>query len=147
MSERLQQYGFVAAFLAGLLLIGVMLQAIVEPATVRADPNSGAAPSAERGHQLATACTGCHGGGFAGGVIPGASADWPKPANLTPGGKLAGWSDEQFLSFMHTGRNPEGKQVDGRYMPWSTFATVPDNDLRSILLYLRSLPSKADGTR
>jgi|GEM_PF-6632552 len=147
MSERLKQYGFVAAFLAGLLLIGVLLQHIVEPATVRASGDTAAAPTRERGAQLASACTGCHGAGFAGGLIPGAGADWPKPANLTPGGKIAAWSEEQFLTFMHTGRTPEGKDVDGRYMPWSTFAGVPDNDLRSILLYLRSLPAKTDGTR
>ncbi|MDX1613550.1 MAG: cytochrome c [Candidatus Promineifilaceae bacterium] len=91
------------------------------------------------GEYLATTCTGCHGENFAGGPIPGAPPDHPHSANLTPGGELANWTEEDFINTLRTGVTPEGEQLDPEVMPWPIAEQMTDEDLRAIWLYLQSL--------
>ena len=51
------------------------------------------------GAYLATACAGCHGEGFSGGVIPGVPPEWPEAANLTPDVDtgVGLWSEDDFF--------------------------------------------------
>jgi hypothetical protein len=63
-------------------------------------------------------------------------------ANLTPDATgLGGWTEEMFVKALRTGRHMGGT---GRPilppMPWSNFAQLTDNDLRSIWAYLRTIP-------
>jgi hypothetical protein len=49
-------------------------------------------------------------------------------ANPTRGqsgiGAQAYWTDAQFIQTMHTGVTPEGRKLDGRYMPWQASAPL-----------------------
>ena len=94
----------------------------------------------EIGKYLAFACARCHGETMAGGPVPGAAEGDPPAANLTPGGELAGWSEEDFINTIRTGVNPAGRQLDDS-MPWQELARWHDEDLSAVFKYLKSLPA------
>lgn len=85
-------------------------------------------------------CRDCHGAELAGGQ---AGPGEPIAPNLTPGGELAQWSEEDFFTLMRSGRTPEGREVDP-FMPWRTFSQMNDEELSAIWLYLQSLPARED---
>ncbi|HEX6386533.1 MAG TPA: c-type cytochrome [Anaerolineae bacterium] len=92
------------------------------------------------GQYLARFCTSCHGANLAGGQ-PGDPASPPAP-NLTPGGELAGWTEEDFVTAMRSGVTPSGRQLDPAFMPWESFGNFEDDELRGVWLYLESLPPR-----
>ena len=99
-----------------------------------------AAGTVEMGKYLSIACTRCHGETMAGGPVDGAAEGDPLAANLTPGGELAGWSQEDFINTIRTGVNPAGRQLD-KSMPWRELARWHDEDLSAVFKYLKSLPA------
>ncbi len=99
------------------------------------------------GKYLAVTCTGCHGKGLGGGVIPGVGPNWPAASNLTPAGNLVRWTHEQFVTALRSGRTPEGRQLDPRYMPWPQLGTMTDAEMSALWDYLRAVPARETGTR
>lgn len=97
--------------------------------------------SAEYGEYLATTCTGCHKPDFSGGASIGSDPANPAPANLTPAGHLANWTQEDFINTLRTGVTPEGKTLDAEFMPWPITARMTDDELAAIWLYLNTLPA------
>lgn len=118
--------------------------------------------SVERGAYLANGPTGCYnchserdpmnGFAFKGPLFAGnpmAEPDETNEAyeiaapNLTPDketGRMAGWSEEEFIQ-----RFKAGRLVKGSVMPWENFAQMTEDDKRSIYRYLTSLaPVKRD---
>ena len=91
--------------------------------------------TAEYGGYLAISCTLCHGENLAGGSEPGAGL------NLTPGGNLGKWTEEEFIHAMRTGTTPEGNKIDPELMPFDLLGQLNENELKAIWLYLRSLPA------
>jgi mono/diheme cytochrome c family protein len=94
-------------------------------------------PTAEYGEYLVTifACSGCHGEDLRGGFIPGPGGP-PAPDILTT---VPAWTEEEFITFFHTGVLPTGDPVS-QDMPWQElgrFAT--DDDLRAVKAYLDEL--------
>jgi len=57
-------------------------------------------------------------------------------ANLTPAGNLSSWSQADFFETIRTGMTPDGRQLDGEWMPWPTLAKMTDDELQAIWLYL-----------
>jgi len=118
-------------------------------------------PTIERGEYLANAvanCAGCHSprnlldGSYTGPRFSGGGGmphdDDPSillfPPNLTPDprtGRMAGWSEEQFLARFRAGR-----VVDGSHMPWPLYGRMSDDDLRAIYRYLGSLEGVENDT-
>jgi len=88
----------------------------------------------EYGKYLAIACKICHMDNFAGGTEPG------QGLNLTPGGDLAKWNEEDFLKALRTGVTPSGKKLDPTLMPWQSMGKMSDDELKAIWLFLKSLP-------
>jgi len=86
------------------------------------------------GKYLANACRICHMDNMAGGDQPG------QGLNLTPGGDLAKWSEEDFMKTVKTGVTPSGKKLDPALMPWQSMGKMTDDELKAIWLYLKSLP-------
>jgi mono/diheme cytochrome c family protein len=77
---------------------------------------------------------------FAGDAHP--SKSFPNnPANLTPDRTtgIGAWTEEDFLRTLRTGVNPKGEDLHG-FMPWREIGRMPDDDLRAIYRYLRTLP-------
>lgn len=92
----------------------------------------------EYGAYLGNFCESCHGPNLTGGQPPDPAA--PAAPNLTPGGELAGWSEEEFIRMLRTGVTPSGRELNPEYMPWDAFGQFSDDELRGLWMYLQSLP-------
>jgi mono/diheme cytochrome c family protein len=134
-----------AAYAALALSIAVAGQASADDAAV------------SRGKYLVTitGCSDCHtpgaligqpdmarylGGSDTGFVIPGAGIYYGE--NLTPDKDtgLGGWSSEQIVAALRTGKTPEGRTLSP-VMPYPAFANMPDADAQAIAAFLKSLPA------
>lgn len=96
-------------------------------------------PSADAnyGAYLAVSCTGCHKPDFKGGKhpIPG----MPEVPDITSKGALAKHQLQSFDTFMRTGKNTEGRQVDPAAMPWPLATVLTPVEMEALYLYLISL--------
>lgn len=84
-------------------------------------------------------CQVCHGVQLNGGPFPDPTITKISP-NLTPGGELGFWSEEDFINTIRTGKTPGGYQLDPEFMPWPSYSKFYDEELKAIWLYLQSLP-------
>ncbi len=100
----------------------------------------------EYGEYVAISCFGCHSEDYSGGPIPGVPPDWPPASNLTPGGNLANWTEEDFINTLRTGTTPEGAKLNSEYMSWRNAAAMTDEELQALWLFLESLPAKETGS-
>jgi hypothetical protein len=97
----------------------------------------------EYGKYLAITCTVCHGTNLNGGTIR-RDAEYLAP-NLTPGGELKFWTEEDFMITLRTGVTPNGNQLRSIVMPWNYFGQMTDDELKAVWLYLQSLPALPQG--
>lgn len=109
-------------------------------------PEQGA--SVEYGEYLVNTndCRICHGQGMNGAPFPDPTITKISP-NLTPGGELGFWTEEQFVTAMTTGKTPSGYELDVEFMPWNFYRNFHDYELQAIWLYLQSLPKLAQYTQ
>ncbi|MEO6568747.1 MAG: cytochrome c [Opitutaceae bacterium] len=99
----------------------------------------------EYGRYLSVGCTGCHGVNFSGGKIDIGPPDWPHAANLTPSGRLAKWSEADFLAVLRTRKRPDGTELNP-VMP-ASFGNMTDVELKALWTYFKTLPPKETGAR
>lgn len=85
-------------------------------------------------------CLVCHGPQLNGGPFPDPTVKIITP-NITPGGEVGFWSEEQFVNTIRTGMTPGGHNLDPEHMPWKDYNLMTDNELKAIYAYLQSLPS------
>ena len=98
-------------------------------------PDLVSAETAEYGEYLTFICEVCHTEDLSGGSGAG------EGMNLTPGGELSGWTEEDFVQTLRTGVAPDGEKLDGQEMPWLTFSRFTDQEMKAIWLYLQSIPA------
>ena len=96
----------------------------------------------EYGEYMAITCTLCHGKNLNGQTIT-TDAEYLAP-NLTMGGEMQAWSEEDFMRTLRTGVTPNGHQLKG-VMPWEYFGQMTDDELKVVWLYLQSLPALPQG--
>lgn len=85
-------------------------------------------------------CADCHGGDLGGGVFAEAMPVFNLyGSNLTPGGVGADYSDVDWVRAIRHGIGPDGKPL--LFMPSFEYYYLSDQDLASLILYLRSLPA------
>ena len=60
--------------------------------------------------------------------------------NITPAGAIAGWSDAELMKAIREGLRPDGSLI-GPPMPIGQYRGLSDDDLASVVMYLRSLPA------
>lgn len=117
-----------------------------------------AAPSLERGEYLVrgpAACGNCHTpqgpngpdmtnemGGF---MVEKNEAFEAWAVNITPGGRVADWSDAELARAIREGIRPDGSVI-GPPMPIGLYRGLSDDDLMSIVLFLRTLPASDNQT-
>jgi mono/diheme cytochrome c family protein len=99
--------------------------------------------TAAYGGYLSRTCTECHGSDLNGKPFGPPGQEVPTP-NLTPGGEMASWSEEDFFKTMRGGVTPAGRQLNEE-MPWKYFGQMSDDELRAVWLYLKSLPAIEQG--
>ncbi len=61
-------------------------------------------------------------------------------ANLTPAGHVKDWTDEQLAKAIREGIRPDGSII-GPPMPFEVYKGISDDDLASIIAYLRAVPA------
>jgi mono/diheme cytochrome c family protein len=83
-------------------------------------------------------CQDCHGNELAGAEYPDPTIQLITP-NITPGGEVGFWSEEEFVETIRTGLTPGGHQLS-EHMPWETYKLLTDDELKAIHMYLQSLP-------
>jgi mono/diheme cytochrome c family protein len=84
-------------------------------------------------------CRICHGPELNGGPFPDPTITFISP-NLTPGGELALWTEEDFINTIRTGVKPSGHGLNPKLMPWEEYRNLHDYELQAIWMYLQSLP-------
>jgi mono/diheme cytochrome c family protein len=84
-------------------------------------------------------CQECHGQDLAGAEYPDPTVTLITP-NITPGGEVGFWSEEDFINTIRTGATPGGHQLNNEHMPWETYRLFTDDELKAIYVYLQSLP-------
>ncbi|CAG0927946.1 Nicotinate dehydrogenase subunit B [Thermoflexales bacterium] len=79
-------------------------------------------------------CVACHGEDLSGG----------EPGQLAPlGPNLAlvkKWTQEQFITTLRTGIDPDGHALNNQVMPWKNIGRMDDEELAAVYAYLTSLP-------
>jgi len=128
-----------ARAMVGLGMFGnVYAAAIIDHGAARA-PAPAPAVSVEYGAYLVrvSGCAACHGAELNGGKSPDPAA--PPGPNLTPGGHLAEWSESDFVTAMRTGVEPDGEEMDPKFMPWEDLGHMSDHELSAVWLHLQSL--------
>ena len=97
----------------------------------------------EYGEYLARTCALCHSPNFNGQTV---QIDGPPvlTPNLTAGGEVAFWSEEDFIATLRMGVTPGGKQLRSE-MPWKYLGQMTDDELKAVWLYLQSLPALPQG--
>jgi cytochrome c553 len=99
--------------------------------------------SIEYGRYLALTCTLCHGENINGQTIR-EGGNVYVALNLTRGGEVGFWTEEQFITTLRTGVTPGGHQLKD-FMPWKYFGKMTDDELKAVWLYLQSLPALPQG--
>lgn len=130
----------------------VRVGAVLVPAMVVAGFAT-AEPSVERGRYLVegpAACGNCHTPmgpeGFiaeqalAGRLVEQSDAFTAIAGNITPGGRVAGWTDEEFIRAIREGIRPDGSVI-GPPMPITLYRGLSDDDVASLVMYLRTVPA------
>lgn len=130
----------------------VRVGAVLVPAMVVAGFAT-AEPSVERGRYLVegpAACGNCHTPmgpeGFiaeqalAGRLVEQSDAFTAIAGNITPGGRVAGWTDEEFIRAIREGIRPDGSVI-GPPMPITLYRGLSDDDVASMVMYLRTVPA------
>jgi mono/diheme cytochrome c family protein len=142
-----------ALALVGVALLAVSCGKSQESATMSATPPM---TPAERGKYLTTimGCNDCHTPGALYGVpdmsraLSGSELGWQGPwgvsfpRNLTPDTEtgIGSWTEDDIVKALRTGYRPDGTQLMPP-MPWAYFASLSDDDVRAIAVYLKSLPA------
>jgi mono/diheme cytochrome c family protein len=85
-------------------------------------------------------CHVCHGPNMNGGKFPDPTIKIITP-NLTPGGDLNAWTEDQFINTIRTGTTPHGHNLNPDLMPWKDFKNMTDDELKAIWAYLNSIPA------
>ena len=109
--------------------------------------------SVARGEYLVTGpvgCGNCHTPRGANGPVPGAELSGmlvdQNPgfaaiaSNITPAGEIADWSDAELGKAIREGIRPDGSVI-GPPMPIGLYRHISDDDLESIVAYLRTVPA------
>lgn len=60
--------------------------------------------------------------------------------NITPASRIAGWSDAELARAIREGLRPDGSLI-GPPMPFTFYRGLGDDDLASIVMYLRTIPA------
>lgn len=91
--------------------------------------------TAEYGRYLASiGCAGCHGE-----QMKGKSDAFHDVPDVTPHGRTAGWSREQFIATLRTGLRPDRSTLSPEKMPWPLVGQMTDDELSAIYEYLQQL--------
>ncbi|HAE13388.1 MAG TPA: cytochrome c [Chitinophagales bacterium] len=139
------EFTFMAQVMAGAGLFGDLYSASVldlQDGSARERPEVGETLAYGEYVMLISGCQSCHGEAFNGAKSPDPVS--PPGGNITPAGNIGNWNYDQFAETMWTGKTPEGKEMDPKFMPWDGIRLLGDTEKKALFLYLQNLPPKED---
>lgn len=83
-------------------------------------------------------CRTCHGENLGGGKSPDPVS--PPVPNISMSSNVGKWTLEQFITTFRSGKTPEGKALNGEFMPFAGLGALSDVEIESVYNYIRSLP-------
>jgi cytochrome c553 len=83
-------------------------------------------------------CNNCHGKNLGGGKSPDPVS--PPPPDISKSGHPGNWTLGQFIQTFRTGKTPEGKALDGQFMPFAGLSALSDTEIEAVYNYIQSLP-------
>ena len=83
-------------------------------------------------------CISCHKEDLKGGKSPDPVS--PLVPNISATGNPGKWTRAQFIETLRTGKTPEGRMLDSKFMPFAGIAPFSDDEIGSIYDYIMSLP-------
>lgn len=137
-----RQFNYTARVMAGAGLFGNLFAYNVidheKARNITAPPIS---PSLEYGAYVKKigGCNICHGENFGGGVSPDPVS--PPVPDITKSGNVGKWTAAQFIQTFRTGVTPEGKTLDGKFMPFAGIGALSDPEIEALYNYILSLPA------
>lgn len=140
--QRLGPLGYALVLMEPVVVPAAQIDHTIPPATA-VEPGI----TAEYGQYLVEIghCRSCHGEEL-NGQPPPLGLDEPPPRNLTPGGELAGWSEEDFIQTIRTGVTPSGHALrEPMISALVHLQRQTDDELVAIFRYLQSLPPRENG--
>jgi mono/diheme cytochrome c family protein len=114
--------------------------------SIRPGPIESGVTAAYGEYLTRSSCSACHGEDLSGGLVRGLQGDLEMVINLTPGGPLANWSEEEFIQTLRTGETPNRRRLS-ETMPWAYVGKMTDEELQAVWLYLQSLPALEQGVQ
>lgn len=83
-------------------------------------------------------CRVCHGQNLGGAKTPDPAS--PPAPNISKSGVSGKWTLEQFITTFRTGKTPEGKAINGQFMPFAGIGALSDVEIEALYKYIHSLP-------
>lgn len=141
-----EQFSPVAKIMLASGMLGDLPVEIVPHETQITAPPAGA--SVEYGKYMVDThdCRVCHGPNLNGGPFPDPTIPVISP-NITPGGSIANWTEQDFINTIRTGIKPDGYGMNPSLMPWKDHAKFYDHELQAIYMYLQSLDALPQYTK
>jgi hypothetical protein len=139
------QFTFMAKILAGAGMFGNLYPYdIIKHDEVQSIPHVEISNSLEYGAYFVRfeGCKSCHGATLNGGVSPDPVS--PPGVNITPAGNIGKWTLDQFRETVRSGKTPEGKILDPKFMPWPGIGAHNDIELEGLFNYLKAQPALAN---
>lgn len=139
------EFTFFSEVLAGLGAFGDLYSCELldlNDASVRTAPPFGETVEFGKYTMLIHGCWSCHGEQMNGNKSPDPVS--PPGANISPAGNIGKWSYEQFYETLHTGKTPEGKELNMEFMPWPYYRLMTDTEMKALFMYLQTVPAAED---
>ena len=128
------------ANLLGILFLGGgMFDTSAQPSITQPISDPPAGVNVQRGQYLATVmgCADCHGKTLTGGEPGGFAPVGPNIVAAT-----ANWTEANFLTVFRTGKDPIDGRTLSEEMPWKDYGKFSDDEFKSVLMYLKTLPKE-----
>ncbi len=100
---------------------------------------------AQRGKYLfaTSSCSFCHGNNGAGGGKfnwQNVGTIWARNISMDVDTGIGSWTDEQIARAIRSGVSADGRPLFWQGMPWDHFSDLDEEDVRALVIYLRTLP-------
>ncbi len=137
-----RQFNYMARVMAGAGLFGnLFAYNVIDHEKARNISAPPVGPTVEHGEYMMkySGCKVCHGDNLGGGEAPDPVS--PPVPDISKSGNFGKWTLEQFTSTFRTGKTPEGKALDGQFMPFEGIGALSDVELEALYRYIQSLPA------
>ena len=135
-----RKFTYLAQVMAGSGLFGDMFHYdLIDHEKVKSIPSVAIGPSVEYGSYLIriNGCDECHKKDLKGGEAPDPVS--PLVPDISSTGNFGNWSLEQFIGVFRSGTTPEGKILDGQFMPFAALGSYSDEEIEAVYNYIKSL--------